>query len=297
MLGKVDWWDRAGGVGTVTDVEGKEWHITDDMMDDDAMHAKMKDGFILNFEPNPSMDNSGMRLTMASPDDKARFDKERAAKKSPLADGVNESAKSEWDKAEEVRDEIQLKLKQERGKEEPDRAKIKDLVKKLSDARKKAAAAYKKYKAEDITMMQSALLEAEGDSLDIGKIKNEAPHDLQEYVALVLDEADRPLSIEFAKEACEDGDKLSEAADSYVDVYTKDLLAWYAEDISRIKYADEAHKEHKTNADVEKLLQLGQYYFHSDYIQKAADWLKKYLEDQESETTEEGAEIGGLVSR
>lgn len=302
MLGRVDFWDKEGGVGTVTDVEGKEWHVSDDMINADEVKSKMKNGFILNFEPNPALDNSGMHLTMASPDDKARYDKERSAKKSPLADNkMSESAKSDWDKAEEVRDEIQFKLKKERAKAEPDRAKIKELVKKLADARKKAAAAYKKYKAEDINMMQSALFEADEEgSIDREKIKAEAPYDLKEYVDTIISNVTKPFSIEDLKDACDDTDALSEAADADIDVYTQKLLAWYAEDANRLAYATEGLKDGIADTkDAEKILQTGQYLYHSEYYQKAAEWLKEYLEDQEAAAakTEEGAEIGGLISR
>lgn len=299
MLGRLEFWDKSGGVGVVSDVEGKNWHITDDMIDDDEVKAKMKDGFILNFEPNPSMDNSGMRLKMASPDDRARFDKERSAKKEPLADGIEESAKSDLAKAEKVRDKIQAALKKEREREEPDRKKIKELVKKLADAKKDVVVKHKKFKSEDIEMMQHALLEADEDLVDQAKTIAEAPHELQVYVELVLDEAGSPLSIESVKEVCDDTDLLSDAADAFVDPYTKDLLSWYSTDIFRLAYADEAIREHIVGGKgtMEDIMRMGQYLYHSEYIQNAADWLKTYLEDQESQTTEEGAEIGGLITR
>jgi hypothetical protein len=73
MLGKVSWWDKEARMGIVTDVEGKEWKIQDDMIDDDSMKAKVKEGLVINFEANPSLDNSAMRIDVANPEDQKQF--------------------------------------------------------------------------------------------------------------------------------------------------------------------------------------------------------------------------------
>lgn len=73
MLGKITWWDKEAKMGAVTDVEGKEWKIFDDMVDDDSMKAKMKEGLVINFEANPSLDGSAMRIDVANQEDQKQF--------------------------------------------------------------------------------------------------------------------------------------------------------------------------------------------------------------------------------
>src|ERR1017187_3164594 len=130
MLGKVEFWHPEGGVGSVIDVDGKSWHIQDDMIDDDEVKAKLAKGLVVNFEPNPTIwGDNGMSVSVASSDDESKFSDAKATAKKAMESKMTESLKSEWDKAEEERDECQTLLKKEKAKSEPDKAKIKDLSK------------------------------------------------------------------------------------------------------------------------------------------------------------------------
>lgn len=216
MLGKVSWWDKEGGVGTVTDIDGKEWNISDDMIDADELKAKMKNGLLVNFDTSPALDNSAMKVGIASPDDEEKFK------------------------------------------------------------------AVKLHEAEE---------------LDRAGIKNKAPHDLQPFVELILDYSAK--TVEAVKETLDDDDTLHEIADSDVDLYTNKLLTWYADDANRLEYANQAIEEGFVDPKkgMESIMQAGQYLYNTVEIENARQWLKDYFGEEKEETKEEGAEIGGLVSR
>lgn len=108
MLGKVTWFDKDAGMGCISDVEGKEWEFSADMIDpqDDVVSAKMKEGSVVHFEPNASLDNAAMRVTFAADDQADQFkDDMKAMTKASESKKVDQNKKLE----ESVLNEAEMK--------------------------------------------------------------------------------------------------------------------------------------------------------------------------------------------
>lgn len=235
MLGKINWWDNEAKMGTVQDVEGKEWKIFDDMVDDDSQKAKMKVGLVVNFEANPSIDNSAMSIDVATPEDQKQFQDDFNALLRAVESKLPNTGLEGWCPS----------------------------------------------------LSESKLSEADEEQvkpLDVKKIAGEAPYELKEFVDLIIDYngSKDQASIE---ETMEDDDALHEMADSNVDVYTKTLWEWYAEDFNRGDYIDAAVDDGLADpkGGIVKLLMVGQYAYNTEKLAEAVSWLKEYFDGLISE--------------
>jgi hypothetical protein len=79
MLAKVSWWDRESGVGIANDPDGTNYHISDDMIDEDELKSSIKAGSVVNLESNPSIENAAMRVSMSGPEDVEKYNTDQGA--------------------------------------------------------------------------------------------------------------------------------------------------------------------------------------------------------------------------
>lgn len=232
MLGKVSWWDNEAKMGAVQDVEGKEWKIFDDMIDDDSIKAKMKNGLVINFEANPSLDNSAMRIDVATQDDQKKYDDNYKALLRAVESKLPNTGLGDW---------------------------CPSLIE------------------------SKTLSEAEPKPIDLKALSDKAPHDLQDFVDLIID-FDASTTVDEVKETMEDGDKLSEMADGYIDTSYSVLWKWYAEDVNRGDYIDAAVEEGLVDMSTLKkgishLLMVGQYAYNTEKLAEAVTWLEEQFKD------------------
>jgi len=80
--------------------------------------------------------------------------------------------------------------------------------------------------------------------------------------------------------------EISELADSMVDVYTSELLKWYADDVSNTSYADEFMSEMGGGDNFSAILIGGQYMYYSELLNYTLDLIKEKIDDLDLETEE-----------
>lgn len=71
-----------------------------------------------------------------------------------------------------------------------------------------------------------------------------------------------------------------------VDVYTSDLLDWYAKDVNRIAYMDDAIKE-LGSQEASQILSGGQYLYWEEVLNEVIDTGLELVQTMEDEKTEE----------
>jgi 2-iminoacetate synthase ThiH len=80
-----------------------------------------------------------------------------------------------------------------------------------------------------------------------------------------------------------------EHADSLVDVYTRDLLYWYAEDVNRIAYMEDAIKELGAQ-EAYQILSGGQYLYWEEVLNEVIEAGLGLVQTEDNETEEDEEE-------
>lgn len=106
-----------------------------------------------------------------------------------------------------------------------------------------------------------------------------------EEVLNIDDEEEMSLK-ELEKELTSAQESIGEHADSLVDVYTSDLLDWYAKDVNRIAYMDDAIKE-LGSQEASQILSGGQYLYWEEVLNEVIDTGLELVQTMEDEKTEE----------
>jgi len=106
-----------------------------------------------------------------------------------------------------------------------------------------------------------------------------------EEVLNIDDEEEMSLK-ELEKELTSAQESIGEHADSLVDVYTRDLLYWYAEDVNRIAYMEDAIKELGAK-DASQILSGGQFLYWDEVLNEVIDTGLELVQTMEDEKTEE----------
>lgn len=100
------------------------------------------------------------------------------------------------------------------------------------------------------------------------------------FWGIVEYEKETPINDELIDEIikkCNDDDYLDLVTESFVDVYTSDLLNWYLENLSRISYADDYISDYSPD-NFFGILQGGQFLYYQNLVHSVAKKILEILE-------------------